>query len=184
MSSLAKALHAHESGLGTRDDRQRVRAFFRDYQGSRDRESERNRNDFGLYEFLHDICVAQICAVPAPRHKTLLYTITRALWQVESEFASDGRKAVQDFNKLIAGGADKKLFVGPYNGCSTQAQRAAAGYRKLLRNVLMTANQRGGEVWYLGIVPHPKRWDEADESNAVTCWRFESEKEEADWVQS
>ena len=170
---LAVALHEHECAQCAVLDRDRVKVFHR--------KNPNHRKDFLLNEFLHDICVARTGVTGAARHHTDVPVVQRVLWQVESEFSSDTREAAKDFNKLIAGRADRKLFIGPYNGDSSQARVAASAYRAVLRNIRAAAEQGREEEWYLGIVPHPGRW-QRDESNAVQCWRFEPEGCGADWV--
>jgi len=71
-----------------------------------------NRGEFGLNELLYDVCVCRTeTCLSARQGKTLRY-VTKALWQVESEFARDSYEAVKDFNKLVIGSAENKLFVG------------------------------------------------------------------------
>jgi hypothetical protein len=71
-----------------------------------------NREDFGLNELLYDVCVCQTAPCASARQGKTLRHITRALWQVESEFARDSFEAVKDFNKLVLGAAENKLFIG------------------------------------------------------------------------
>ena len=169
---LAHALAKCESGGKQTEGKSEIRPFYLGYS--------KKSQDFGLTEFLHDICVARIGTVPANIHETRLDTVKGVLWQVESEFSSDSRKAVHDFNKLVAGCAENKLFVGPYLGNSRQACYAASGYRKVLRSVLIDVDIRSDENWYLGIVPHPRRW-ESDEAEKVKCWRFV--RDEGNWME-
>ena len=168
---LAHALANHESGGKQAEGKNEVRPFYRGYS----KESQH----FDLTEFLHDICIARIGTVPANIHDTRRDTVKGVLWQVESEFSSDSREAVKDFNKLVAGSGRNKLFIGPYLAKSTQALSAACGYRKVLRSVLIDADIRTDEKWYLGIVPHPKQW-ENDEAEEVTCWQFV--RDEGNWM--
>ena len=171
VEQLANALVEYESGGKQTEGKNEIRAFHR-------KNSEKTQ-DFGLNEFLHDICVARIGAVSANIHNTKLDTVTRVFWQVESEFSSNTREAVKDFNKLVAGSGENKLFIGPYLGDSSQALSAASGYREVLRSVLIDVELRSDENWYLAIVPHPKRW-ESDEAREVKCWRFV--REEGNWM--
>lgn len=171
VKQLAHALANHESGRAQTEGKNEIRPFYRGY-------SKESQN-FGLTEFLHDICIARIGTVPANIRDTRLHTVTSVLWQVESEFSSDSREAVKDFNKLVAGSGKNKLFIGPYLAKSTQALSAASGYRKVLRSVLIDADIRTDEKWYLGIVPHPKQW-ENDEAEEVKCWRFV--RDEGNWM--
>ena len=170
VEQLAHALANHESGGEQTEGKNAVRPFYRGYS--------KEIQDFGLTEFLHDICIARIGTVPANIHETRLDIVKGVLWQVESEFSSDSREAVKDFNKLVAGSGENKLFVGPYLGKSTQARSAAPGYREILRSVLIDVDIGRDENWYLGIVPHPKRWKN-NEAEEVTCWRFV--RDEGNW---
>ena len=171
VAQLAKALVKYESGGKQTEGKNELRPFYREY-------SEETQ-DFGLNEFLHDICIARIGTVPANIHDTKLDTVTRVLWQVESEFSSNTREAVKDFNKLVAGSGENKLFIGPYLGNSRKALSAASGYREVLRSVLIDVDIRSDENWYLGIVPHPKQW-KSDEAKEVKCWRFA--RDEGNWM--
>ena len=74
--------------------------------------------------------------VTAAIHNTDLYTVRRVYWQVESELNSSSKAAVKDFNKLVAGSGDNKLFVSPFSGDSRRASDAAQKYRRVLRDVL------------------------------------------------
>lgn len=160
VKQLAHALANHESDREQTEGKNEVRPFYRGYAPE--------TQDFGLTEFLHDICIARIGTVPANIHETTLDTVKSVLWQVESEFSSDSREAVKDFNKLVAGSGENKLFIGPYLGNTTQARSAASGYRDVLRSVLINVDIGRDENWYLGIVPHPKLWkDVLDEG--VKC---------------
>jgi len=164
VEQLANALVEYESSGEQTVGKNEVRPFYR--------KNPDNTQDFGLNEFLRDICIARIGEVSANIHDTTLKTVTRVHWQVESEFSSNTREAVKDFNKLVAGSADNTLFVGPYHGDSSrQARSAASGYREVLRSVLNNVDIRSDENWYLGIVPHPNRWKH-NEANEVKCWRF------------
>ena len=172
VARLAHALAEYESGGEQMEGKKDIRPFYRAYSN--------DSQDFGLTEFLHDICIARIGTVAANIHDTNLDTIKRLLWQVESEFSSNTREAVKDFNKLVAGSAKNKLFIGPYRGdSSSQARYASSGYREVLRSVLIDVDTRNDENWYLGIVPHPERW-KSDEANKVKCWRFF--RDEGNWM--
>jgi hypothetical protein len=119
-----------------------------------------NRPEFGCNELLHDITVVRTALVAAPRHKKELRYIDRVLWQVESEFARNGREALYDFNKLVLGGADAKLFVMPdvYDQDS------------FLRTLLAPATACTGQV-YTARVPHPDRWETS--SISVRLWELD-----------
>ncbi len=173
IETLAIALHGHERAQCADDEREWIKVFHG--------KNCEHRDEFLLNEFLHDICVARTGATRAARHDTDVPVVKQVLWQVESEFNSNTREAAKDFNKLIAGRADRKLFIGPYNGNTPQAQSAARSYRNVLRSIREAAEQGHDEEWYLGTVPHPSRW-KCDESHAVRCWHFEFGSNEANWV--
>jgi hypothetical protein len=173
IETLAVALHGHERTQCADGEREWVKVFHR--------KNLEHRDKFLLNEFLHDICIARTGLTRAARHDTDVPVVKRVLWQVESEFDSNTREAAKDFNKLIAGRADRKLFVGPYKGNTPQALSAARSYRSVLRSIRESAEQGREEEWYLGIVPHPARWNR-DESHAVRCWRFEFGSNQANWV--
>ena len=172
---LAIALHGHELAQCADEEREWIKVFHR--------KNSEHRDKFLLNEFLHDICVARTGLTKAARHDTDVPVVKQVLWQVESEFDSNTKEAAKDFNKLIAGRADRKLFIGPYIGDTPQAQSAARSYRNVLRNIREAAEQGREEEWYLGIVPHPAQW-KCDESHAVRCWRFEFRSDTANWVRS
>jgi hypothetical protein len=109
-----------------------------------------HRDTFGLNEMLYDVSICETDECIAPSGKKLRY-ITKAIWQVESEFAADTREAVKDFNKLVLGSADCKLFIGPHISDSKRA-----GYLKALLPVACCCEP---SRVYLAMVPHPGKWD-------------------------
>jgi hypothetical protein len=125
-----------------------------------------NRLEFGVNELLHDVTVARYRTVRAPQHHKDLSYIAEVLWQVESEFARNGREALFDFNKLVLGSAQHKLFVAP------DVNRPDA----FLRTLLAPARVCTGSV-FVAIVPHPDRWGQP--SLAAKLWRLEGEH----WVE-
>jgi len=74
---------------------------------------EKHRHEFGMNELLYDVHVVQIDTVMSARQGKRLAYVTNAIWQVESEFSRSTREAIHDFNKLVAGAAEHKLFIGP-----------------------------------------------------------------------
>ncbi|MFC1985327.1 hypothetical protein ACFLT4_05050 [Chloroflexota bacterium] len=120
-----------------------------------------NRKDFGLNELLHDVVVCRVDEVKSyVRGKTLLF-IKEVLWQVESKFAHDSRKALVDFNKLVLGSGENKLFIG---------SRVKKGTENSFLSVLRpAAGYCTGDV-YVGMIPHPSKWVDTD--NAVHLWVF------------
>jgi hypothetical protein len=108
---------------------------------------EANRREFGMNEVLYDVLVAEAGYTEPIRGQQKLAYLRKALWQIESEFAHDSRKALFDFNKLVVGAAERKLFVGPQVS-DDQAFRSS---------LLPAAQCCSGEV-YLALLPHPKLW--------------------------
>jgi hypothetical protein len=119
-----------------------VRVFFKG--------DPQNREDFGLNELLYDVCVCETKSCPSARRGKTLRYVTKALWQVESEFARDSFEAVEDFNKLVIGSADNKLFIGPRLAPSEQSQ--------FLDALLPVARCCSGNV-YVAAVSHPDEWE-------------------------
>src|SRR5262245_13437106 len=109
-----------------------------------------NREKFGLNEMLYDVSICETDECTAPGGKTLRF-ITQAIWQVESEFAPNAREAVKDFNKLVIGCADYKLFIGP--------QVSAKKLKGYLAALLPVACCCGPSKVYLAMVPHPGKWN-------------------------
>lgn len=106
-----------------------------------------NKAAFGLNELLHDVCVCRVATVQSRTHNKPLMYVTDVLWQVESEFKNSGAEAIKDFNKLILGSAQNKLFVGPL---TRQPESDLAVLTE-------PANRCGGEV-YVALVAHPRAW--------------------------
>ncbi|MFC2070487.1 hypothetical protein ACFLTB_04885 [Chloroflexota bacterium] len=120
-----------------------------------------NRKDFGLNELLYDVLVCKVGEVKSSLHKKDLCFIKEVLWQVESEFAHNTRSSLVDFNKLVLGSANNKLFIAPQVKKGTENSflsvlRPAAGYCT-------------GDV-YVGMIPHPSKW--VDIENTVHLWVF------------
>lgn len=117
-----------------------------------------NRAEFGLNELLYDVCVCRTDECPSARQGTLLRYVTKALWQVESEFARDSSEALKDLNKLVIGTAENKLFVGP-------RLTAPAVELAYLGALLPAARRCTGNV-YAALVGHPDGWP-ASEAGVV-----------------
>lgn len=116
----------------------------------------------GLTELLYDVTVCETANCGAVNGNSLTF-VTRALWLVESEFARDSFQAVKDFNKLVIGSAENKLFVGPR---LTDAAREAQ-YRATLAYPAACCRPDP----YLAMVPHPDAWD-APQGGDVELFRF------------
>ena len=114
-----------------------------------------NREEFGLNELLYDVCVCRTETCSSARGTKTLRYVTKALWLVESEFARNSYEAVKDFNKLVIGAAENKLFVGPRLG-----EREEAQYLEALLPVARCSAEHGANVW-LAMVAHPDAWGEA-----------------------
>jgi hypothetical protein len=136
-------------------DERDVRVF---YKGD-----AQHREDFGLNELLYDVCVCQTATCSSARQGKTLRYVTKALWQVESEFARDSSESMKDFNKLVIGAAENKLFVGPRLGDTA----AEAAY---LETLLPAAQCCGAGAIYAALVPHPDAWQGSEAS--VAAWRL------------
>ncbi|MBA2680477.1 MAG: hypothetical protein H0U76_19040 [Ktedonobacteraceae bacterium] len=106
-----------------------------------------NRPDFGLNEYLHDILVCRLAPAASASHGKKLFYIKDVLWQVESEFARDSRQALIDFNKLVLGSAQDKLFVGPQ-----------VNNPETFLGVLLNAACACTGTVYVALVSHPDEW--------------------------
>ena len=107
--------------------------------------------DFGLNELLYDVLACRVNKVAAARHGKLLVYIEEALWQIESEFAKNSKQALIDFNKLVLGSGQNKLFVGP------QVHDKQA----FINTLLPAARACTGNV-YIALIPHPSEWERSD----------------------
>lgn len=91
----------------------------------------------------------------------MLYYVKDVLWQVESEFARDSRQLLFDFNKLVLGSAQSKLFVmSRFHDITSQID--------IFRPAAAACSGR----IYLALVPHPDSWD--GRSSGVQVLEFES----------
>jgi hypothetical protein len=118
-----------------------------------------HRAEFGLNELLYDVLACRVDTTPSAAHQKPLTYVTEVLWQIESEFARNSREALFDFNKLVLGAAQNKLFVGP------QVRDAQVFINTLLR----AAQYCTGNV-YMALVPHPESWDEP--TAAIDLWQY------------
>jgi hypothetical protein len=125
----------------------------------------KNREAFGLNELLYDVCICQTDTCESYRGRPLRF-ITRCLWQIESELAKNSADAVKDFNKLVIGRADNKLFVGPRIGTPEQDHR----FLERLKPVARCCVGDPPSNVYVALVPHPKDWEESMDEPAL--WRL------------
>ena len=124
---------------------------------------DENRKDFGVNELLYDISVCKINYTESPKNKTKLGYIEKALWLIESEMAKDTRQLVYDFNKLVIGDAENKLFVGP----------SSEEIEKFIPKLGTIARNCNGFL-YLCLIPHPEKWGTG--SNKPKVWKFNGEE--------
>lgn len=137
--ALADALREHEGND--------VDALSRYHAGTRAR--------FGTSELLHDITVCRSAQIVDRTH----WYVTEALWQVAAELGARDRDAIHDFNKLVLGSAQHKLFVAA----------AVDDPEALLRTLEPAAARCTGRV-FLALVPPPSQWDAPD--GVVRTWQF------------
>lgn len=97
----------------------------------------------------------------ATNHQTLRH-ITRALWQIESEFAVDTREAIYDFNKLVLGSSERKLFIGPQVAKESDFLKPLGEAAKWCKSHT-----------YVALIPHPDRWPLGEPD--VRLWKYEGE---------
>ena len=124
-----------------------------------------NQKDFGLNELLFDILVCRVGTVPSAVHKKTLYYIRDAMWQVESEFARDSHQALIDFNKLVLGSADNKLFIGSQVSDNLSFLDVLSSAAKACQGNVSAA-----------LIPHPRYW--RIEECRVQVWKFDIDQ----WV--
>jgi hypothetical protein len=117
------------------------------------------RTEFGLNELLYDILVCETSHVASVIEKETLTYITKAIWEIESEFARNSREAIYDFNKLVLGSSENKLFIGPQVSDEE-------GFLKPLNEVAKQCKSNT----YVALLPHPSEWK--SKSLDVHCWSF------------
>ena len=120
-----------------------------------------NRSNFGLNELLFDILVCETDTVLSAAQKKNLTFVTRAIWEIESELSHNTRESVFDFNKLILGASENKLFIG------TQVSDEP----KLLDTLLSPAKFCNSNT-YIALVPHPANWGKQPLSARI--WKFQN----------
>ena len=128
----------------------------------RNNPDEANRADFGLNELLYDVCICRTAEHPAARGGRSLRYVTGAVWLVESEFARDSFQAVKDFNKLVIGRAENKLFIGPRLGDAVEAR-----YLDALLPVARASAADGASGVFAALVPHPADWATTDLTDVI-----------------
>jgi len=140
------------------------RAYYQDDQSIRvfSKGNDENIRDFGVNELLYDILVCRVASVTSAKHGKVLYYVSEAIWQIESELAKDSRQALLDFNKLVLGSAINKLFIGPL----------VQDPYSFIEVLLPAARFCNGDV-YLSLIPHPESWyDDYDEKSSIRVWKL------------
>jgi hypothetical protein len=120
-----------------------------------------HRLEFGLNELLYDILVCKTAQVSSSLENEVLTFVTKAIWLVESEFARNSREAIYDFNKLVLGSSENKLFVGPQ----------VSDEPSFLQPLCEPAKYCDSKT-YIALVPHPSDWRRR--ALDVHCWIFEN----------
>jgi hypothetical protein len=128
------------------------------------RKRKPDRSEFSTNELLFDITVCKIEKTSARRVGYNLTIITGALWQIESELEDgDYREALTDFNKLVLGDSENKLFIGT----------SREDNKFLLELLAKPAAYCKGNV-YTALVPHPRIWKTATPSTEL--WHYKDQK--------
>lgn len=118
------------------------------------------RHLFGMNELLFDVALVSYDVVSSGSSGKDLAFVAKGLWIVESEMAKNKREALFDFNKLILGQADNKLFVGPH-------VHDEADYLRVLERA---ASNCSGSL-YVALIPHPDEWP-VSTGDAVGMWAW------------
>jgi hypothetical protein len=105
------------------------------------------RAQFGLNELLYDILVCEAGTAKSLCCGSDITHVIRALWAIECEFATDLRKAMQDFNKLVIAASESKLFIGP------QVTDEFSFLESLLPAAVYCSSGTSA-----ALVPHPAAW--------------------------
>jgi len=118
-----------------------------------------DRKEFGMDELLYDVLVCSVATTPSERRGTELFYVEDALWQVKSNFDKNARETLFDFNKLVIGSAENKLFIGPQ-----------VSDPEVFLDVLWAPAQHCRGNVYVALVPHPSEWDKGQAD--VPVWQF------------
>jgi hypothetical protein len=127
------------------------------------RDNNKHRLEFGLNELLYDVLVCKTKEVPSVRKKKQLRFVTEAIWQIESELKKhNSRPWLYDFNKLVLGSSENKLFIG-----------SQGKDEKDLLQLLSEPAKHCRSNTYIALIPHPSQWEE--KTFSVKCWIFEND---------
>lgn len=121
----------------------------------------------GHQEVLFDIHVCTVECAESPWQKKNIGFITGALWQVESELRPDTSALVSDFEKLVVGSAENKLFIAP--GGPKHIEKWIPFFAR------MAANCSG--VVYVAFISEPKDWVKPPANESVRLFVFTGEGE-------
>ena len=119
------------------------------------------RHLFGMNELLFDVALVSYDVVSSGSSGKDLAFVTKGLWIVESEMARNKREALFDFNKLILGHAENKLFVGPH-------VHDEADYLRVLARAAVSCSG----TLYVTLIPHPDEWPVSRE-DPIDVWRWQ-----------
>ena len=122
-----------------------------------------HRSDFGVSQFLYDVHACQVAEMDGGANKGTIHYIQQSLWQIESYLGKERRKAVQNFNKLVVGAGENKLYVGAQS--ATQSN--------LLDTILEPAKACSGDI-FLVLIPPPAEWDDLDYE--INIWQLKKNK--------
>jgi hypothetical protein len=127
---------------------------------------DENRPEFGLNELLYDVLVCDTAKTTSVQGNRELSFVKKAIWQIESEFhKTNVRQLIWDFNKLVIGSGENKLFI-----CS---QRSSDKQEQLfLKTLNPLAACCSGNV-YIAFVPHPENWN-GNAPYAVKCLKYDN----------
>lgn len=146
VENIASALRSHYDGNTS------VRVFSRG--------CDINRAEFGINELLYDITVCSTAKIPSTRHGIDHTYITGSLWQIESEVEKgDYREGLLDFNKLVLGESENKLFIGSIRKDD----------RRMLE-VLSKPAQHCKRNVYTALITHPSDWHNSP--IIVKLWKY------------
>ena len=131
-----------------------IRVF---YRGNHENEAE-----FGVKKFLYDVHACRVVTSEATKTQPEFAYIQQSLWQIESTLSQELTRAVSDFNKLVAGSAENKLFVSTVQ----------VNPQPFVDALLPLAKSCTGTV-YLALIPHPKDWENPDYE--IPIWQLDGE---------
>ena len=138
----------------------------------------RKDKDFKLNELLFDVAVCETEETKSIDKGRALMFVSRCLWLVESELASDSREIIIDLSKLVMGSSEYKLFVaGLGSTFLSDTTRRDRREREILKMCGQAADRCACD-FYFCFIPHPSAWEEAEANGyGPSVWRWNG----ADW---